>query len=293
MKLLAQTWRTELALLAAAVGVFAAQLVATLPSRTVSTSLLVFAMLTAVALLRRSAKTSMWLVCVVALLLGGSYAWLRADVRMSDELPREWEGRDIEIVGVIDEMPQKSERSIRFAFRVEQVLTRDAQVPKRIAIGWYKPSIKELASEALPELHAGERWRWTVRLKRPHGYANPAGFDLEAWMLERNLRATGSIQADELVKRIDANAGTLNDRIERLRERLRERMQRALEGKPFAGVLVALAIGDQQAISNSDWTLFNATAVSHLLSISGAHVTLFAAWIALAVLFVWRRSPRL
>ncbi len=293
MNALVQPWRSELTLFAAACGVFAAQLVAALPSRTINGLLFAGAVLVSMALLRRKNATSIWIVCFVAFALGGAYTWLRADLRMSDELPREWEGRDIEIVGVIDEMPQQSERSIRFAFRVEQVLTRNVQVPKRIALGWYKPTIKELKSEALPDLHAGERWRWTVRLKRPHGHVNPAGFDLEAWMLERNLRAVGSIQVDELAKRIDANAGALNDHLERLRERIRERMQRALEGKPFAGVLIALAIGDQQAISNSDWALFNATAVSHLLSISGAHVTLFAAWIGLAVLFVWRRSPRL
>jgi competence protein ComEC len=293
MRHLVQSWRTELVLLATASGVFAAQLVAVLPSRTISALLLVLAIVVAIVFTRRKNAAPILLVGVIALALGASYTWLRADLRMSDELPREWEGRDIELVGVIDEMPQKSERGVRFAFRVEQLLTRDAQVPQRIALGWYKPSIKEIASEALPELHAGERWRWTVRLKRPHGYANPAGFDLEAWMLERNLRASGSIQIDELAKRIDSNAGTLNDHIERLRERIRERMRRALEGKPFAGVLIALAIGDQQAISNSDWALFYATAVSHLLSISGAHVTLFAAWIALAVLFIWRRSPRL
>jgi competence protein ComEC len=293
MKALAQSWRTELALFAAASGVFAAQLAATLPTRSISVALFALAMPIAIALFLRQRATPIWVACIVAVALGSSYAWLRADFRMSDELPSTWEGRDIEVIGVIDEMPQKSERGIRFAFRVEDVLTPSARVPTRIAIGWYKPTIKEIAGEALPELRAGERWRWTMRLKRPHGYANPAGFDLEAWMLERDLRATGSIQVDEFVKRIDANVGTPNDRVERLRERIRERMQRALEGKPFAGVLVALAIGDQQSISNRDWTIFNATAVSHLLSISGAHVTLFAAWVAFAVFFVWRRSPYL
>jgi competence protein ComEC len=291
MRQLLQSWRIKL--IAAASGVFGAQLVAVLPSRTESALLFALAAVVGIALIRRTRVTPLWLGCLVALLLGSSYAWLRAEARMSDEMPRTWEGRDIEIVGVIDEMPQKNDRGIRFAFRVEQVLTDGAQVPKRIALGWYKPSVKELAGEALPDLHAGERWRWTVRLKRPHGYVNPAGFDLEAWMLERNLRATGSIQVDELTKRVDANAATLNDHIERLREKIRARMLLALEGKPYAGVLVALAIGDQQAVAKSDWTLFNATAVSHLLSISGAHVTLFATWVALLVLFVWRRSPRL
>jgi competence protein ComEC len=285
--------RVEIVLLALAAGVLFAQWSPTVPAREwLAASFISLAACVGFLFLRK-ARAPLLLICVIAIGLGASYALLRADARMSDELPREWEGRDIEIIGVIDELPQRDERSIRFAFRVEAVTTKGATVPQRIAIGWYKPMIKELAGEALPELHAGERWRWTVRLKRPHGYVNPAGFDLEAWLLERNIRANGSIQVDEPVKRLSANAGRISDYVERLRERIRERMLKTLEGKRYAGVLIALAIGDQQAIKDADWALFNATAVSHLLSISGAHVTLFATWIAWCVFAVWRRSPLL
>ena len=41
---------------------------------------------------------------------------------------------------------------------------------------------------------AGERWRLVVRLKRPHGNVNPHGFDVEAWLLENGLRATGYVR---------------------------------------------------------------------------------------------------
>jgi competence protein ComEC len=285
--------RVEIVLLALAAGVLFAQWSPTVPAREWLAASFISLAACVGFLFPRKARAPLLLICVIAIGLGASYALLRANARMSDELPREWEGRDIEIIGVIDELPQRDERSIRFAFRVEAVTTKGATVPQRIAIGWYKPMIKELAGEALPELHAGERWRWTVRLKRPHGYVNPAGFDLEAWLLERNIRANGSIQVDEPVKRLSANAGRISDYVERLRERIRERMLKTLEGKRYAGVLIALAIGDQQAIKDADWALFNATAVSHLLSISGAHVTLFATWIAWCVFAVWRRSPLL
>ena len=212
---------------------------------------------------------------------------------MSDELAREWEGRDIEIVGVIDELPQADSQGVRFAFDVEKIITPNVHVPQRIALGWYKATIKELHGEPLPTLHHGERWQLTVRLKRPHGYANPAGFDVEAWLLEDNLRATGSVRSDEPNRRLAANAGRLSDQIGRLREKLRDRMKTALEEKRYAGVLIALALGDQRAINEADWAMFNATAVSHLLSISGAHVTLFAGWVAWLVFALWRRSPRL
>ncbi len=289
-------WRTECALIAFVIATAMAQLLPTLPARGVSFTVLALSAAALLAIRLLPIRRPLYGLVLAALsiaTLAASLTWLRADFRLADELPRDWEGRDIEIIGVVDEMPQRTERSVRFAFRVEQVLTENARVPSRIAIGWYRPSIKELAGEALPEIRAGERWRWTVRLKRPHGYVNPAGFDLEAWLLERNIRAQGNIQADSLAKRLDENAGRFTDYVERARQTLRARMQEALKDQRFAGVLIALAIGDQQAISDADWALFNATGVSHLLSISGAHVTLFASWIALAVFFVWRRSPML
>jgi competence protein ComEC len=243
--------------------------------------------------LLRPWRAGMVALLCTALTLGASYTWLRADLRMSQALPTAWEGRDIELIGVIDELPQADLQGVRFAFAVEQVLTPEATVPPRIALGWYKATIKELQGEPLPTLHAGERWQLTVRLKRPHGYANPNGFDVEAWMLENELRATGGVRGDEPNRRLSANAGRPIDYVNQLRDRIRERMRQALADKPYAGVLIALALGDQRAISETDWALFNATAVSHLLSISGAHVTLFAGWVAWLVLTLWRRSPRL
>src|SRR6185295_10649134 len=42
---------------------------------------------------------------------------------------------------------------------------------------------------------AGERWRFTVRLRRPHGNLNPHGFDYEGWLLERGIGATGYVRS--------------------------------------------------------------------------------------------------
>jgi competence protein ComEC len=57
-----------------------------------------------------------------------------------------------------------------------------------------------------------------------------------------------------------------------------------------AGVLAALVVGDQAAIDRSDWDVFRATGVAHLMSISGLHVTMFA-WLASALVgWAWRRS---
>jgi hypothetical protein len=82
--------------------------------------------------------------------------------------------------------------------------------------------------------------------------------------------------------------------IERLRERLRRSFSTVLGEAPLCGVLVALAIGDQQAIpGRAVARFFRQTGVTHLMSISGLHVTMVAALFAALVGWLWRRSERL
>ena len=125
---------------------------------------------------------------------------------------------------------------------------------------------------------------------------NPGGFDFEAWMLERNLRASGYVRAgrnDPPAKRVQAMVWLPQYAIERARSNLRAQLQPKLEGKRYGGVLLALVLGDQRAISDADWTLFNRTGIGHLVSISGLHITMIASLVGLSVGALWRRSPAL
>ena len=141
-------------------------------------------------------------------------------------------------------------------------------------------------------LHPGERWRFTVRLRRPHGNANPHGFDYEAWLLERGVGATGYVRSgrnsfpEKLGKR-----SSFSDQIEIIRETVRDRFKQVLGETPASGILAALAVGDQRAISAEEWRLFNRTGVTHLMSISGLHVTMVSGLFAWLAGWLWRRSP--
>jgi competence protein ComEC len=129
---------------------------------------------------------------VWAFCLGMGFFWAAACAqwRLADSLPVEWERQDIQIVGVVASLPQKNDRSMRFQFDVEQVITQGAAVPKHIALTWYKNSSLNKDGVPLPAIKTGERWQVTVRLRQPHGNANPHGFDYEAWALERNVVIT-------------------------------------------------------------------------------------------------------
>ncbi len=128
---------------------------------------------------------------LAAAILGATWsAWL-AHVALADTLPREQEGRDVTVVGTVDSLPHEFDGGSRFTLRVERVLTPQATVPPRIAISWYG---QLAATDAESPVQPGERWQLVVRLQRPHGNANPYGFDYEAWLLEQGVRATGYVR---------------------------------------------------------------------------------------------------
>ena len=231
--------------------------------------------------------------CLLAAFAAG-FCWAlgTAQLRLADWLPPEFEGREIEVVGVVASLPAAGERSLRFEFEPESA---PVKLPSRIILSWYRSQSHEDQSAVLAEpVHPGERWKFPVRLRRPHGNFNPHGFDYEAWLLERGIGATGYVRSGK--KAHPQRLGTRNnfsDRIELVREGVRDRFKRVLGETPSGGILAALAVGDQRSISAEEWRLFNRTGVTHLMSISGLHVTLVSGLFAWLASFLWRRSSAL
>jgi len=226
----------------------------------------------------------------LALVIGFCWALGMAHHRLADQLAPELEGSDIEVVGIIASLPAAGERSLRFEFEPESA---DAKLPGKILLSWYRSPYREDSPAILSRvIHPGERWRFTVRLRRPHGHFNPHGFDYEAWLLERGVGATGYVRSGK--KSFPERLGTRNnfsDQIERIRQTVRDRFKRVLGETPAGGALAALAVGDQRSISAEEWRLYNRTGVTHLMSISGLHVTLVSGLFAWLASWLWRRSP--
>src|SRR5512134_294082 len=276
------------ALVAFVAGVCVLQLQAALPSPVQIALLIAVALPVAIgAAAWKDARPVLRLGALLAAcgVLGFAYAATQSTLRIGAELSFADEGRDLAVIGVVANLPARAERGVRFEFDIERVLTPDVRVPRRLLLGWYNGTF---------EVQPGQRWSFSVRLRRPHGAMNPGGFDLEAWMLERNLRATGYVRSgprDPSPDRLDSMVWRPGYVVERARSMLRERLQSSVADKRHGGVLLALVLGDQRAIGDEDWTLFNRTGIAHLVSISGLHITMIASLAGLVVGALWRRIP--
>ncbi len=228
-------------------------------------------------------------------LAGFVWAALFAQVYLREELPKELEGQDLVVVGTIDSLPFRFDQGQRFNFAIEQAQWNGVvmtQVPRRVALSWYAHQDE---GETTPTLvRPGERWRLRLRLQRPHGNANIGGFDYEAWLLEQRVRATGSVRTDAASQgqnaRLDGFVWSAHNLVQRMREAMRERILAALPGERYAGMVVALVIGDERGVAQSDWNVVNRSGISHLVAVSGLHITLIAGMFARLVYWLWCRS---
>lgn len=279
------------------IGAWLLQMQAVLPAWNVIG--LLFGLAVAVALPgMRSTKPFLKLSLFVACGVLAGFAWAAsvAQRALAQELPPDWEGRDVTVIGTIDNLPFLFERGVRFNLLVEKAMAEDAEltvIPRRLALSWYSAFYGD-ELQAVGHVRPGERWQFTVRLKRPHGNANPHGFDYEAWLLQQGLRATGYVRSDQRSaiknQRLDNFVWSFGNAVERTRGLLQDRIHEALPAGQYAGVVVALVIGEQRAVSQSDWKVFNRTGVGHLISISGLHITMIAGMFAGLVFQLWRRS---
>lgn len=220
-----------------------------------------------------------FLAAAGATLLSFGAAGLRADARLADALPVALEGIDLTVTGVVASLPQRSDSGTRFRFEVDHAESAiegrvvPVRVPALLALGWYNGWHDSAPSDAQRSLRAGQRWRFTLRLSRPHGNLNPYGFDYELLLFERGVRATGYVREGAAAAPVLLHPAA-GYPVERLRQRVRDKIEAHVPDRRAAGVLAALAVGDQGAIEHADWDLYRDAGIANLVSISGVYVTI-------------------
>ncbi len=220
---------------------------------------------------------------LMALAAGFYYAAGRADLRLADRVDPLWAGLGTPATGLIEGLPQPTLYGWRFVLRV----TRDENgvLPERLQVS---AATKWLS--ATPR--GGDCLRLDLRARPPHASQNPGVADLEGWLFERGIR--GFATAAGPVQSTDSCEPGLRARIDALRQGLRDGMRQRWvdnggQALPYAGIAIALAVGDQNAIPDEQWRLFRVTGVTHLMSISGLHITLLSGLMYALVYALWRR----
>ncbi len=139
---------------------------------------------------------------------------------------------------------------------------------------------------ATPEMGEGAVVEVEARLMPPAPPMLPGGYDFARTAWFQGLAATGSVQGDVRVVETAARDG---DFIARLQRRLSGHVRENLNGSA-GSIAAAFASGDRGAISEADEDAMRDAGLTHLLSISGLHVSAVIAGtylLAIRLLALW------
>lgn len=258
-------------------GTLLLNMVPRLPSLMLIVLAVVLALMLVVLTLRPALKR--WRL-LAALCLGFVWAMSYAAWQLSWELPADLRAKDVVVSGVVASIPEHDWRRTKFILAVDHFA--DSQLKTKVQLSWYgKP----------PPLKVGERWQLQVRLKPPHGFANPGSFDFEGWLFQQGIRAVGYVRDSEQNQYL--SHAIFSYPINQIRQHINQRLQQQLgDTKEFA-IIQALTIGLRQAMSAEQWEVLRATGTSHLVAISGLHIGLIAGFAYYVICFLWQRCARL
>ena len=254
--------------------------------------------------IRRYFSFKKWLVYEligVALFAALMFAWtsVRWYERSARVIPDEW-NRTVQMLEVqITSMPTRTDYGWRMLVQpTSEQRAQTLDMPNQMSLSWAED---DLPAGGVTAIRVGQTWRLPLHIRTPHATRNEGVFDQTRYWLANDIEALAYVRVykdtplERLPRLLDTDSGVLaaieNGRFDTLRQ-----IDLALAGtdsSTAAGLFKALALGDQAAISGKQWQLFQDTGVTHLVSISGLHVTLLAGILAWLVQRFWQRSAYL
>lgn len=140
------------------------------------------------------------------------------------------------------------------------------------------------------ELKPGDMVRVLAVLREPWNFGNPGEYDYKRWLNLRGVFVTGYVKDPRLISKIEDGGEGIGAAVHRVRDRISAFIDSS--GATNKAPLKALIISGQGGISPEIKEAFAVTGTAHILSISGLHVGMVAAFSLGVILFILKLSER-
>ena len=184
-------------------------------------------------------------------------------------------GETIEVRLTVAGLPKERDGITRFPADIKSTASKDPG-SHRVSLTWRNS----------PELRAGQAYRAQVRLKPAHSYRNPGSWDYAGWLYRQGIRYRGYVVDRGWQFQGDSSCCLLD----RLRQSLRDRLFAVEMPAGGRALLLALVLGDRSEMTREMRETAAVTGVSHLLAISGLHISLIGGLAALVFGWLWRHT---
>ncbi len=188
--------------------------------------------------------------------------------------------------GVLYRPPEPMQDKTRIYVRGEKIHLEEGSLS---VVGNLLLTVKEKKNE----LRYGDRVRFISKLYLPRPATNPGGFDYRRFLAMQGIWVTTyANDFSEIVRVAEGQGNGFFHFVERGREKIRIFFD---ENAPLEsrGIIKALVLGERGDIDKAVNEKFIVSGVNHILSISGLHVALVAAFFFGATRFLLRLFPSL
>ncbi len=249
---------------------------------------------------RGTASPSYWFLLLgfgllaVLSLAWAQYRWVE---RSAYPIPAQWSST-VQLVQLrIAAMPTRTDYGWRMLVQPDgSAPPFTPALPAQMSLSWTDEDLPV----AIDQLRVGQVWRLPVHIRAAHATQNAGVFDQRHYWLAQDIGALAYVrlnkktppdQFPQLIRTEHSLRSTVeNWRFDTLRAIDAALADTTAEQRTSASVFKALALGDQAAVSAAQWQLFQDTGVTHLVSISGLHVTVLAGILAWWARALWRRN---
>ncbi len=217
---------------------------------------------------------------VATFLLGVVYASYAVSTQLNSQLDASLGAQTTAVHGRVMGIPSTDGNTQRFNLSISHTAIQSAGSIKILRLSW-----RDSPTQLLP----GDQWELLVKIKPPHGFQNPGGFDYEKWLFQQKIDASGYVIASDSNHLVSQPLLSLD----RFRMRLGYKVHGLLKDTPMSALVMALLVGDKSHIDDDQWLLLRSTGTAHLMAISGMHIGLVAAIFMLLARLIGKRLPRI
>ncbi|MBF0398299.1 MAG: ComEC/Rec2 family competence protein, partial [Desulfobacterales bacterium] len=164
------------------------------------------------------------------------------------------------IIGIIE-----SYNRSRFVVKVEKINSISVTGKMQITVNEMK-------------FFEGDRVLFSGKIKKIKNFRNPGGFDYVKYMAFKNIRVSAYV-SNKKIKLIEKNNRSFSYR----------NFMDGIGNGDAENIFKSLIIGDTSCVSTDLWNKFNKTGISHILSISGFHISIVAGTFFLFLKFIFER----
>uniref|UniRef100_UPI0033654EE2 DNA internalization-related competence protein ComEC/Rec2 n=1 Tax=Candidatus Albibeggiatoa sp. nov. BB20 TaxID=3162723 RepID=UPI0033654EE2 len=213
-----------------------------------------------------------FLVFIICIIFGFLWMFWNAQDILAQQLPKEIEGQQVTIQGRVVNIPTQNKFNTQFDLYATYVVYKQQYYPfqGKVRLRWYsKPN------ESPQTVKPDQLWQFTVKLKRPHPPLNFNVYDYSKQLFIQRITAMGNISNAKKspAKLLDIPRPY---QLQTVRYQLIQNIHHSISTLPYAGIILAMGLGDRSLITQKQWQLFRQTGTSHLVAISGLHVSSIA-----------------